>query len=315
MGVLLQGLAGRVTDTAVTIEDCKIENALQGAIKLSSGTDLVIGDDKIRIVTLTVRRNWLSLNSGGSLVSDVTGAAEGTLPIVLAIADNVIRTPSDGIRLRAVGRGAGTQVRTFYTGRIFNNLMASNLNGLTLQASNRGEVGRADDPLVVEHNTIAGSSANAIIAEAPDNVSRVAVALRSNIIANNAGDGYQEGSTRTTATEIRRNVFFGNLVNYRRADLTQADTAAQLNGGVVNGVNNLVADPRFEAAPFRFSLSTFGTGEGNFFLRQGGGNASPAVDAGPNSAIAAGLANRSTRADYTSDTGVVDIGFHYRNPT
>ena len=39
---------------------------------------------------------------------------------------------------------------------------------------------------------------------------------------------------------------------------------------------------------------------------------SPAVDAANIAAIDADLNDRTTRTDYTFDTGIVDIGFHYK---
>jgi len=41
---------------------------------------------------------------------------------------------------------------------------------------------------------------------------------------------------------------------------------------------------------------------------------SPCIDAGSQSASAAGLSDRATQADGTPDTGVVDMGFHYSLP-
>lgn len=52
----------------------------------------------------------------------------------------------------------------------------------------------------------------------------------------------------------------------------------------------------------------------NFYLSQkaaGQAQDSPLVNAGSNTAAALGLDNRTTRSDGVSDTGVVDIGFHY----
>ena len=314
LGTAFQGQAGHGTASAVTIEDCKIAGGRQGAIKITSPDTLAFGDGNARIFSLVIRRNWFDNNFGGNIVSEVTGPATGTLALSLDISDNVLHG-TDGIRLQARGRGSAAQpARTFYTGRVFNNLIFGGGTGLSLDALDGGEVGRMDDPVAVRHNTISGSTVNAVVAEAHDNNSRVRVALTANIIANSARAGYLEFSARTTPSEVRNNVFFQNGQGHVVTPTVAVTTAAGLNGAPVNGLNNLVADPRFEVGSFRFSIVQINSGEGNFFLRQGGQTPSPAVDAGPNSATAAGLANRSTRTDYTSDTGVVDVGFHYWNP-
>jgi hypothetical protein len=73
-----------------------------------------------------------------------------------------------------------------------------------------------------------------------------------------------------------------------------------------------VGDPRFEPGTFPYAGTQVSTAEAGFFLRQGGAQASAALDAGPVTAAAAGLANHTTRTNLAADTGVVDIGFHYR---
>jgi hypothetical protein len=315
LGAAFQGQAGHGTASGVTIEDCKIGGGSQGAIKVTSPNTLVFGDGNARIFSLTIRRNWFTNNIGGNIVSEVVGPETGVLALQLDISDNVVNG-SDGIRLQARGRGSAAQpARTFYTGRVFNNLIFGGGTGITLDASEGGEVGRLIDPLAIRHNTINASSVNGIVADAQDNNSRVRVALTANIISNSMRAGWLEFSTRTTPSEVRNNLFFQNGQGHVVTPTAVVTTVGGLNGAPVNGSNNLVADPRFEVGSFRFSNAQINSGEGDFFLRQGGQTPSPAVDAGPNSAAAAGLATRSTRTDYVSDTGTVDIGFHYRNPT
>ena len=62
------------------------------------------------------------------------------------------------------------------------------------------------------------------------------------------------------------------------------------------GEGDIHDDPMFMTGPF-----------GDFYLRPG----SPCIDAGSRSAAAAGLADRTTQADGTPDTGTVDMGYHY----
>jgi hypothetical protein len=312
-GTALQGLAGHATASEVRIEDCKISNALQGGIRLT-GT-VAAPATQVRILGLVIRRNWMTNNAGGAIVSEPIGPQAGVLALSLDISDNVIMNQREGIRLRAEGRGETAEpARTFYTGRVFNNVVSGGRTGFTLEAVGGGEVGRTDDALVVGHNTISGAEIHAIVAEAQDNVSRVRVALTANILAN-SGSGYTEFSARTSPASVRNNLFFQNGTHFRKdaGGGQNVNTAAGLNGAPVNGTANLIADPRFEVGSFRFNGGQFNSGEGNFFLRQGGANASPAVNAGPNPADDAGLATRTTRTDYAADTGVVDIGFHYRD--
>jgi hypothetical protein len=314
LGTALQGLAGDGTTAQVTIEDCKIAGGSQGAIRITSPDTLAFGNGNARVMSLTIRRNWFTNNLGGNIVSEVLGGATGTLAVSLDISDNVING-SDGIRLQARGRGSAAQpARTFYTGRVFNNLIFGGGTGITLDALDGGEVGRLADPLAIEQNTVSGSGVNAIVAEAHDNNSRVRVALVANIIANSTRAGYLEFSARATPSAVRNNLFFQNGQGHVVTPTAQVTTAAGLNGAPVNGSNNIVADPLFEVGSFRFSIVEINSGEGNFFLRQGTSGTSPAVNAGPTSATTAGLANRSTRIDYAADAGIVDIGFHYRNP-
>ena len=315
LGTVLEGQVGNGTVSSVTIEDCKVAGGGQGAIKVTSPNTLGFGNGNVRIFSLIIRRNWFDNNLGGHIVSEVTGPDAGTLALSLDIRDNVMNR-SDGIRLQARGRGPAAQpARTFYTGRVFNNLIFTANTGITLDALDGGEVGRMEDPLAIRSNTVNGSTVNGIAAEAHDNNSRVRIALTANIVANSTRAGFLEFSTRTEPSEVRNNLFFQNGQGHVVTTTVTVTTVGGLNGAPVNGSNNLVADPRFEVGSFRFSNAQINSGEGNFFLRQGAQNPSPAVDAGPNSATDAALANRSTRTDYVSDTGVVDIGFHYRNPT
>jgi hypothetical protein len=274
---------------------------------------LAFGNGNARTFSLIVRRNWFDNNFGDAIRSEVTGPDTGTLAMSVDVSDNVMNR--SGIHLQARGRGPAAQpVRTFYTGRLFNNLIFSAVNGILLDALDGGEVGRMEDPLAIRHNTIDGSTVNGITADAQDNNSRVRIALTANIIANSARAGFLEFRARTEPSEVRSNLFFGNAQGHVVTTTATATTAGALNGAPFNGSSNVVADPRFEVGSFRFSINQINSGEGNFFLNQGAQNPSPAVNAGPISATDAEMASRSTRTDYAPDTGLVDIGFHYRNP-
>jgi len=65
------------------------------------------------------------------------------------------------------------------------------------------------------------------------------------------------------------------------------------------GVGNIHDDPMFVIGPL-----------GEFYLAP----ESPCIDAGSQSAVEAGLSDRTTQADGTPDTGTVDMGLHYPIP-
>ena len=79
-----------------------------------------------------------------------------------------------------------------------------------------------------------------------------------------------------------------------------------LAGGELD-ITNIEADPLFVEGPL-----------GNVYLSQtasGQEVTSPAVDAGSDLAETAGLSELTTRTDGEGDTGVVDLGFHFRDHT
>ena len=66
-----------------------------------------------------------------------------------------------------------------------------------------------------------------------------------------------------------------------------------------SGKGNIHDDPMFVTGPM-----------GEYYLHPD----SPCIDAGSQSASAAGLSGRTTQTDGTPDTGTVDMGFHYPIP-
>ncbi len=84
------------------------------------------------------------------------------------------------------------------------------------------------------------------------------------------------------------------------------------------GPHDINADPKFvDPNGADNTLGGSGWADDQFQLSQiasGQGSNSPALDAGSQSASAAGLANRTTRTDQAADSGAVDMGFHYRIP-
>ncbi len=76
------------------------------------------------------------------------------------------------------------------------------------------------------------------------------------------------------------------------------------SGMSLPGTGNFSADPAFDSGPL-----------GGFYLTQADPNApdSPAVDAGSDLATELSVDSLTTRADGLNDTGVADLGFHYRS--
>ena len=72
---------------------------------------------------------------------------------------------------------------------------------------------------------------------------------------------------------------------------------------VLSGTGNISSDPLFiSAATDDFHLSQIAAGQGSD---------SPCKDAGSDTAANLGLETRTTRTDHVTDTGTVDMGFHY----
>jgi hypothetical protein len=75
------------------------------------------------------------------------------------------------------------------------------------------------------------------------------------------------------------------------------------NGAVLPGTGNFSSDPLFvNAAGNDFHLSHIAAGQGAD---------SPAIDAGSDTAANLGLDTRTTRTDSVTDTGTIDLGYHY----
>lgn len=75
------------------------------------------------------------------------------------------------------------------------------------------------------------------------------------------------------------------------------------NGAVLPGTGNISSDPLFvNAAGNDYHLSHIAAGQGSD---------SPAIDAGSDTAANLGLDTRTTRTDSVTDTGTIDLGYHY----
>lgn len=112
-------------------------------------------------------------------------------------------------------------------------------------------------------------------------------------------------ATHTVSAAMNLDAGAGTVSNCCASNTVNIGTAT-VNGGAgfVHGQNgNIVADPLFVDAP-----------NGNLRLQHvaaGQASDSPCIDAGSQPALAAGLDAKTTRTDGVTDSGTVDIGYHY----
>lgn len=127
------------------------------------------------------------------------------------------------------------------------------------------------------------------------------VTLRDNVINSNPNGGIKLAADSTTGYSGDYNL---NTDGYQvSATPGPHDLTASPQFVDPDGADNILGGSGW--ADDRFQLSQTASGQGSN---------SPAVDAGSQSASAAGLATRTTRTDQVADAGTVDLGFHYRIP-
>ncbi len=110
---------------------------------------------------------------------------------------------------------------------------------------------------------------------------------------------------RLGQADLRTSIVWGNAPD-QILSIDGGETLADFSNieGGWPGASNLNADPLFVPGP-----------GGCFYLSQSSSGApvdSPCIDAGSDTAVTAGLSGLTTSQVETLDTGVVDIGFHYR---
>ncbi len=191
--------------------------------------------------------------------------------------------------------GGGIDISGTKNFTLTNNLVAFNRLGITppgccLPSGGGIHIGFNNPTGSLLNNTIVSNTlgfAGEAIA-----VSQGYVTLTNNIIA-----GHLIGITATNQATVTHsyNQFYGNDSDY---------------GGSVTGptTGELNADPLFVSGPGLM---------GDFYLSQisaGQAQNSPALDAGNQTATAAGLSLHTTRTDERGDQNIVDLGYHYLAP-
>ena len=109
----------------------------------------------------------------------------------------------------------------------------------------------------------------------------------------------------SAGSQVFRNIFAGNgNTGFQVNTLSLMNFAGDYNLNLdqyfpltLVGLHDVLMDPQL-----------VGPDSGDFHLRV----TSPAVDAGGMSVALAGLQGTTTRSDRRPDTGVVDLGFHYK---
>jgi hypothetical protein len=319
--VELGGILSSKDKIPVLIQDCEIYETHR-AIEVTTSKNLAFAKNQRKSVYLAIDHNWIRNLTGDGIRVGLNGPKTGELQISVRIEENIIQGPFfAAVQLEAIGQGPnpGGFVRALFTGIVGSNLLFGGKNGIRLHGKNLGSAG-----VTVFNNTIANNIAHGITASAdpgPDGTGSAHPDVINNIISGNQGYGYQEFTSFTSAVEMNNNLFFQNTKGHYADDETGniIKTQAGLNQPIVNnkvvfysGSGNLVGNPQFATGAFPWMGKTNKDGPHVFFLKQTGTQKSPAIDKGKGSAKDARLSARTTRTDFSFDTGIVDIGFHYK---
>jgi thermitase len=121
-------------------------------------------------------------------------------------------------------------------------------------------------------------------------------------IANNSGPGIYVVDVNTSNPQISDCIIWSNvddLYNVRAAEISYSD----ISNGDFNGINNnFSTNPLFLC---NYYLSNISTGQPQN---------SPCINVGSRTAVSAGLDQMTTRIDGAVDSGIVDVGAHYKTP-
>gem|GEM_PF-7122766 len=328
VGILLelQGTVHKGKDGAVIVSNCRIES--QNGLHLKTLNNLAFPQGVRHRPEVRILDNWIlgPPGAGTGIRLELTGPTTGELSVFLWVKGNVVQDKFSGLIVEATGQGPnpGGFVRAQFTGTIENNLIfGCAFSAIHLDSKNLGSAG----PMIF-NNTIADNGQHAIVAATtagPDgDDASTHPDVVNNILARNGGYGYVEFGKKTSAGNLSHNLFFNNTQGHYHDEETGQviNTQAGLNTPIVGGKvvfaegsGNVVTDPVFVQGDFAwYGLSQGPESAGAYFLEQSGTVISPAVDAGLGSAYQAGLHLLSTRVDFSSDSGTVDLGFHYTKP-
>ena len=283
-------------DTQVTLKNTIFQNNTLGGSSASYGGAVYLYRGNAWIDGCTFATNGMTLNNGSHLGGAIY--ATGTAPLVLTnctFTGNGVRTGA-GSALALTGAGLRGSILNC---RIQNNTPAGN-GGRDVDLNAAG--------YVLFKDTVIASGAALGIQQA----GTASVLAMTNCLVNNqpghgiyvaSGTTYVQNVTSAGHTgwgltnasgnvTIRDSIFWNNSVGGIRNNTGTLTVNYTTSQELQTGTSNQVASPSFVSG---------------FYL----GDGSPCIDAGSANASVYGLDTRSTRADGTLDSGIVDLGYHF----
>jgi parallel beta-helix repeat protein len=291
-----------ITGTHVCAHDGPGVNTQDTALTLTDVTICSNGDDGLRLRngSAQILRAIVTQNQGAGLTVD--GASQ------LTVQDTAVRNNGDD----------GVQIVNTAALTMSGSVMSANAgNGLTILDS--------DAPLV-RNNLIYGNVSSGVIISGDTQGSPNAQFLNNTVFGNQNRGLLIGGSNDKPASPgalVLRNIFecnasYGLQVNELSFPGYFADynlSADRYPDFPPPGAHDVLADALL-VGPAGIVLScTSAPDDGDFHLSQrfaAQPDTSPAVDAGGVDAATAGLAGMTTRIDGVADSGLVDLGYHYR---
>ncbi|MCI0498993.1 MAG: right-handed parallel beta-helix repeat-containing protein [Planctomycetales bacterium] len=286
-----QGYGGAVfvKNCILTLNDCfLISNTAfsGGAVRMSAGDltmkgCLIYGNEATGVIPGSHRTVVAEGFGGGVHVTDTP----------FSIVDTRFQNNSaDGI-LSAGGGLCVNGSQTYYEQNLLNCLFADNRS----DNIGGGMACRLYVDVLLDNCTFAGNASGSSQGGAlyVDHLSRAA--MKDAIVSGNTGIGIYEkagGNSQISYTLFNANAG-GDMRN-------GADGLVYAGNTAPDYTNNKIGNPQFATGPL-----------GMYYLNQ---TASPAINAGSRTAIAAGLNTFTTSPDGTLDAGQVDLGYHYDDP-
>ena len=280
----------------ITIRNCIVSNNTDIGIQIDTGSNFTISNNTI---TGNVTDNGIEFGAtpGGTLLIEKnTIDNNGNFGIILngpsftscTVDQNVVHDNfNDGFRI-------DTQCT------ITSNVVYNSPDGIWVSGDGSIVKNNLVYDVIDDGIELAGASNCVVQNNTVDNAVRgVSVALvgsgnvvTNNILSNNTQHGLIDFSN-TNEPVHSYNLYFNNTV---------AD-CGQVTAPCPDPATEITLDPLYVNRPGKdFHLSHIVAGQGSN---------SPAIDAGSDTAFLIGLDNKSTRTDFASDVGTVDMGYHY----
>ncbi|MHC4676908.1 MAG: right-handed parallel beta-helix repeat-containing protein [Planctomycetota bacterium] len=274
-------------------------NTPSGAwLTIQKAADTMVAGDMVFVQAGTYYEMVQPLNSGTS-GNPITYKAEGTVVIdgenirnaaFELIGDDYIVI--DGFEITNCPDGGGFWGSIYLSGDSDYVIIRNNI----IHDTGRDgiNVGGTSNNALIENNLIYNIDDDGITPAGSGNHT-----LRNNTIYNCGQWGLE--SAATSGNLYENNIFWDSIDNTGVATYNYND----YSGGALPGTGNISSDPLFvNAAAGDFHLSHIAAGQGSD---------SPCIDAGSDTAANLGYDTKTTRTDSVSDSGTVDMGYHYSN--